>query len=752
MPLCIQALVHLLSATDEAKILISREKEILQKMSVFKQFHNVAMSQSDIEINMVMEKSDFVSNTSNNHVETVKSRIEDDVKAEEDSQGMFAERPVITFDANLSHLQLTPQRDVQVSWTVEFWLKREDPTVSDSETDSESVSIPGVDPGSGNENHPIQSPSNSIGRSIQQHASTIRDYAAALSEGLGLGLGLRGIGNFLPPIPNNDSRPLRSLLGTRPVNSLSSSMRGSSSKTQASLSKLSRILGSDFGILGSSSDSNSGPSLWGWDQERESLGQEINLNDEIDREGNNRNEEETGRGGGEEAEANDDNRHDEKDDDEYGRRKEEEEEKQRGDASWTFIPPAAAMDPQLSLPFGADEFSSDDVQNINRLRLNQMIASTQQYDPGYEEESMSNPDACTEANRDVRAEANRALLAVLERVSGFEGFDRIVFPGSDEVEGRELGKEFSEELGRIEGGDAIDQLINRQNNLFHGMAPELMDDIHAELEVQGPSQSQSETSREIPRQSVAEARTSTSTSTGAIGPSNTNLRRRNSVSLSQSTIGNMSGKENERERDERKRQSRDKKEMEVNREGEEMNEKSNEKFKENEIEKEKEINISPIYLLSSPGGHIKLQLGGRIYKENDINDPQQKSNPIESQAYCISIGQRGATEKSFDYIVPKNKWVHLSITCCVGGNSVSGPSSSSSSVVTIYENGELKDFQTMRCNLPIGTFGIQKKSHTFLGHLSEMRVWNYARTALEIQRDLYTDVSGMYKILEMHFY
>ena len=61
-----------------------------------------------------------------------------------------------------------------------------------------------------------------------------------------------------------------------------------------------------------------------------------------------------------------------------------------------------------------------------------------------------------------------------------------------------------------------------------------------------------------------------------------------------------------------------------------------------------------------------------------------------------------------------------------------------------YENGELKDSQNMRCNLPIGTFGVNKKSQTFQGQLGEIRIWNYARTALEIKRDLYTDVTGKY--------
>ena len=112
---------------------------------------------------------------------------------------------------------------------------------------------------------------------------------------------------------------------------------------------------------------------------------------------------------------------------------------------------------------------------------------------------------------------------------------------------------------------------------------------------------------------------------------------------------------------------------------------------------------------------------------------------------CMSIGQRGSAEKSFDYILPSNKWVHIAITCSLGGNgsgSGSGSGSTSASVVSLYADGEFKDSQNIRCNLPIGTFGINKKNQSFYGKLCEMRIWSCARTASEIKRDLYTDVSG----------
>lgn len=44
------------------------------------------------------------------------------------------ERPVIHFNTPNSHIQLSPLKDIQSSWTVEFWIKREVPTVSYTES------------------------------------------------------------------------------------------------------------------------------------------------------------------------------------------------------------------------------------------------------------------------------------------------------------------------------------------------------------------------------------------------------------------------------------------------------------------------------------------------------------------------------------------------------------------------------------------------------------------------------------------
>ena len=151
----------------------------------------------------------------------------------------------------------------------------------------------------------------------------------------------------------------------------------------------------------------------------------------------------------------------------------------------------------------------------------------------------------------------------------------------------------------------------------------------------------------------------------------------------------------------------------------------------------KESSLSPIYLMSSSGGHIKLQMGGRVFSADDFSDPSQLNQPVHNQALCLSIGQRGATEKSFDYVVPSGCWIHIAISCSVGVSS-----SGTGSVVSLYANGELKDSQNMRCNLPVGTLGSSRKGQSFAGHMCDVRIWNCARSAAEIKRDLHTDVSG----------
>jgi hypothetical protein len=49
------------------------------------------------------------------------------------------------------------------------------------------------------------------------------------------------------------------------------------------------------------------------------------------------------------------------------------------------------------------------------------------------------------------------------------------------------------------------------------------------------------------------------------------------------------------------------------------------------IDKDKKSSISPIYLLSSTSGHIKLQMGGRIFSNEEVMDPLQETNPVHNQ-------------------------------------------------------------------------------------------------------------------------
>jgi hypothetical protein len=187
-------------------------------------------------------------------------------------------------------------------------------------------------------------------------------------------------------------------------------------------------------------------------------------------------------------------------------------------------------------------------------------------------------------------------------------------------------------------------------------------------------------------------------------------------------------KEKEERKDEKKREKKEKEERE------------REEKKEENIPldiKEKEKVLQPIYLLSSSGGYVKLQMGGRVFSQDQLKDPLQESDPVTSQAYCISVGQRGATEKSFDFVVPAGVWIHLAISCSVGVSS-----SGSSSVVSLYVNGKLKDSHNMRFNLPIATIGSNRRGQSYFGLLGEMRVWSTARSSVEIKRDLRTDVSG----------
>jgi hypothetical protein len=162
--------------------------------------------------------------------------------------------------------------------------------------------------------------------------------------------------------------------------------------------------------------------------------------------------------------------------------------------------------------------------------------------------------------------------------------------------------------------------------------------------------------------------------------------------------------------------------------------------------------LPPQYLLSSPSFSVQLQMGGRIFGPGDVPDPLAESEPVHEQALCMSISQRGGAEKALDFVVPTGQWVHIALSCSAAGGSSAlstyaasgsgGGGASNSSVVALYVNGELKDAVTMRFQLPLATVGSSRRGQSFYGHLAEMRVWSTERSAVEIKRDMFSDVEG----------
>jgi len=158
--------------------------------------------------------------------------------------------------------------------------------------------------------------------------------------------------------------------------------------------------------------------------------------------------------------------------------------------------------------------------------------------------------------------------------------------------------------------------------------------------------------------------------------------------------------------------------------------------------------VLPSYLLSSPNGHIKIQTGGKLFDITSEQDPLQESDPVNQRALCVSVGQRGCVDKSFDYIVPMGRWVHLAIAC--------KQSTRSTGSISLYVDGELRDTVTNQFvgensgsregrggfSLPVGVIGSSKRSQSYCGDFAEMRVWSMARTSAEIKRDMILDVSG----------
>lgn len=174
--------------------------------------------------------------------------------------------------------------------------------------------------------------------------------------------------------------------------------------------------------------------------------------------------------------------------------------------------------------------------------------------------------------------------------------------------------------------------------------------------------------------------------------------------------------------------------------------------------------LPSIYLLSSPLGHIKLQRGGHVISDfvNGEKDPHQKSIPVNDQAYCISIGSTlsgysnavtGNTDRVFDYVVPKNEWVHIALVC----HAATGSGKTSSNVI-LYANGIERDVICMKFLLPLHTVGlysggagkidVETVSETgFTGEIGMMRVWSAAKHVTEIRRNMYFDMTGAKSLL-----
>ena len=123
----------------------------------------------------------------------------------------------------------------------------------------------------------------------------------------------------------------------------------------------------------------------------------------------------------------------------------------------------------------------------------------------------------------------------------------------------------------------------------------------------------------------------------------------------------------------------------------------------------------------------------------DEVDPQQSSNEVVEKAYCLALGQRGGADRTFDYVVPTNEWVHIAITCKSVSNAPSSPST-----LSLFVNGSFRDSLSMKFNLPVATIGSTRMGQSYFGSIAELRIWSYARSAGEISRDMKMDVSGKF--------
>ena len=612
-----QALVHLLSEADSGLMLVDAEKKAVADVIRGAKIGEADREDPGSHLKLIIPKSgvqEVVTDEVQVNAEDKEQGVESAV--DEPEEALMRERPVIHFNSPQSYLQLSPQRDVQVSWTVEFWIKREEPSVPYAE-------------------------------SVQPETAPRKGYADALINGGTSSAGL-------------DKWPLRGLLGlgTRPCNSTPASM----DKIQSSISKLSQMLGSDFGVIGSAQ------SVWGWgESEGEQQGGEAALG--------------AGVGTYEESDSSDDAEGEKEVDAEAeAAQRREDRDQDRGDSSWTMIPPTAGiLDPSCrDIPAHVDSSAAVESDMSGLAELQSLLAS-----------SAGQEHAGDTSSQGGTVQDFLGSLSV-----------PVPLPVSAPVAAQEQSAP-SMHSG-VEG-------VKESSFFDPGPVPS-PSGLSKDKGVDPPSDSTQS------KQHSASA-TTTTTSTGTAGtttPANTNTAATSS--------GSNSGKKflvpliplaDKAKRAEGK-----------------------EAVPEVKQEVTESI-LPPIYLLSSTGGHIKLQMGGRVFSGDDFNDPNQEAHPVHNQAYCLSMGQRGSSERAFDYVVPTGCWVHIAISCSVGSNS-----SGAGTVVSLYADGDLKDSQSMRCNLPIGTVGCNKKGQSFNGYMSNMRVWSCARTAAEIKRDIRTDVTG----------
>lgn len=159
-----------------------------------------------------------------------------------------------------------------------------------------------------------------------------------------------------------------------------------------------------------------------------------------------------------------------------------------------------------------------------------------------------------------------------------------------------------------------------------------------------------------------------------------------------------------------------------------------------ELSSAPEVTVPSLHLLSSREWQIKLQAGGRLFGLTSEMDPQQDSFPVHERALCLALGQRGGPDRTFNYVVPCNEWVHIAISC-----KNQNTSASSQSTLSLYVNGKLRDSISMKFSLPVATIGSNKREQSFRGSLAELRIWSCARSGRELARDMLKAVSGKFQ-------